>query len=46
MFEVGGDGDEVLISLQQEDRRMKRKEGRGENLPIGFEVLRVSKLVL
>ncbi|XP_065104662.1 calpain-5 isoform X2 [Paramisgurnus dabryanus] len=41
MFEVGGEGDEVLISLQQEDRRMKRKEGRGENLPIGFEILRV-----
>uniref|UniRef100_A0AAR2JDX3 Calpain catalytic domain-containing protein n=1 Tax=Pygocentrus nattereri TaxID=42514 RepID=A0AAR2JDX3_PYGNA len=41
MFEVGGEGDEVLICLQQEDRRMKRREGRGENLPIGFEVLRV-----
>uniref|UniRef100_A0A8C2G7W8 Si:dkey-19b23.13 n=1 Tax=Cyprinus carpio TaxID=7962 RepID=A0A8C2G7W8_CYPCA len=31
----------VLICLQQEDRRMKRREGSGENLPIGFEVLRV-----
>uniref|UniRef100_A0A8B9HQ00 Calpain 5 n=1 Tax=Astyanax mexicanus TaxID=7994 RepID=A0A8B9HQ00_ASTMX len=41
MFEVGGEGDEVLICLQQEDRRMKRREGGGENLPIGFEVLRV-----
>ncbi|XP_056591775.1 calpain-5-like [Triplophysa dalaica] len=41
MFEIGGDGDEVLICLQQEDKRMKRREGRGENLPIGFEVLRV-----
>ncbi|KAM9501339.1 calpain-5 [Clarias gariepinus] len=41
MFELEGEGDEVLICLQQEDRRMKRREGRGENLPIGFEVLRV-----
>lgn len=41
MFELGGEGDEVLICLQQEDRRMKRREGEGENLPIGFEVLRV-----
>ncbi|XP_053485140.1 calpain-5-like [Ictalurus furcatus] len=41
MFELGGEGDEVLICLQQEDRRMKRREGAGENLPIGFEVLRV-----
>lgn len=42
MFEIVEDGDEVLICLQQEDRRMKRREGRGENLAIGFEVLRVS----
>ena len=42
MFEVQGKEDEVLICLQQEDRRIKRKDGGGENLPIGFEVLRVS----
>lgn len=42
MFEVPGKEEEVLICLQQEDRRMKRREGEGENLPIGFEVLRVS----
>ncbi|XP_066538035.1 calpain-5-like [Hoplias malabaricus] len=41
MFEVGGEGDEVLLCLQQEDRRMKRREGEGENLPIGFEILHV-----
>ncbi|KAL2079808.1 hypothetical protein ACEWY4_025552 [Coilia grayii] len=41
MFEVQDREEEVLICLQQEDRRMKRKEGGGENLPIGFEVLRV-----
>uniref|UniRef100_A0A3P9D3A1 Calpain-5 n=1 Tax=Maylandia zebra TaxID=106582 RepID=A0A3P9D3A1_9CICH len=33
--------EEVLICLQQEDRRMWRKNGKGENLPIGFEVLKV-----
>ncbi|CDQ62255.1 unnamed protein product [Oncorhynchus mykiss] len=42
MFEVQGKEDEVLICLQQEDRRIKRKDGGGANLPIGFEVLRVS----
>ncbi|XP_029617718.1 calpain-5-like [Salmo trutta] len=41
MFEVQGKEDEVLICLQQEDRRIKRKDGGGANLPIGFEVLRV-----
>ncbi|KAJ0055645.1 hypothetical protein NL108_006531, partial [Boleophthalmus pectinirostris] len=41
MFEVRGKEEEVLICLQQEDRRMRRKNGDGENLPIGFEVLKV-----
>ncbi|KAM9718055.1 calpain-5 [Menidia menidia] len=41
MFEVRGREQEVLICLQQEDRRMWRKNGGGENLPIGFEVLKV-----
>ncbi|XP_061565525.1 calpain-5-like isoform X1 [Cololabis saira] len=41
MFEVQGKDEEVLICLQQQDRRIWRKNGRGENLPIGFEVLRV-----
>ncbi|XP_029696689.1 calpain-5 isoform X1 [Takifugu rubripes] len=40
-FEVGGREEEVLICLQQEDRRIRRKHGGGENLPIGFEVLKV-----
>ena len=31
----------MLICLQQEDRRIRRKDGGGENLPIGFEVLKV-----
>ncbi|XP_040038758.2 calpain-5 isoform X2 [Gasterosteus aculeatus] len=38
MFEVKGKEEEVLICLQQEDRRIWRKDGGGENLPIGFEV--------
>lgn len=41
MFDVGGKEEEMLICLQQEDRRIQRKEGGGENLPIGFEVLKV-----
>ncbi|XP_053199328.1 calpain-5-like isoform X2 [Scomber japonicus] len=41
MFEVRGKDEEVLICLQQEDRRIRRKDGGGENLPIGFEVLKV-----
>ncbi|XP_072232843.1 calpain-5 [Leuresthes tenuis] len=41
MFEVRGKEEEVLICLQQEDRRIWRKNGGGENLPIGFEVLKV-----
>ncbi|XP_040887138.1 calpain-5-like [Toxotes jaculatrix] len=41
MFEVKGKEEEVLICLQQEDRRIRRKDGGGENLPIGFEVLKV-----
>lgn len=43
MFEVQGKEEEVLICLQQEDRRIRRKHGEGENLPIGFEVLKVRK---
>uniref|UniRef100_A0A3Q3RIV6 Calpain-5-like n=1 Tax=Mastacembelus armatus TaxID=205130 RepID=A0A3Q3RIV6_9TELE len=41
MFEVRDKEEEVLICLQQEDRRIQRKDGGGENLPIGFEVLKV-----
>uniref|UniRef100_A0A665WQG5 Si:dkey-19b23.13 n=1 Tax=Echeneis naucrates TaxID=173247 RepID=A0A665WQG5_ECHNA len=41
MFEVRGSEEEVMICLQQEDRRIRRKDGGGENLPIGFEVLKV-----
>uniref|UniRef100_A0A3Q1F5K9 Calpain 5a n=1 Tax=Acanthochromis polyacanthus TaxID=80966 RepID=A0A3Q1F5K9_9TELE len=33
--------DEVLICLQQKDRRATLRDGRGENLPIGFDIHRV-----
>ncbi|XP_036002289.1 calpain-5-like [Fundulus heteroclitus] len=42
MFEVQSKEEEVLICLQQEDRRVPKKNG-GENLPIGFEVLKVGR---
>lgn len=45
MFEVRRKAQEVLICLQQEDRRSRRKDGEGENLPIGFEVLKVRRAV-
>lgn len=48
MFELGGreeEEEEVLICLQQEDRRIHRRHGGGENLPIGFEVLKVRLLL-
>lgn len=46
MFEVRRKAQEVLICLQQEDRRCRRKDGEGENLPIGFEVLKVRRAVM
>lgn len=46
MFEVRSKAQEVLICLQQEDRRSRRKVGEGENLPIGFEVLKVRRAVV
>lgn len=40
-FEVKKAEDEVLICLQQKDRRARPKEGKGENLAIGFDIHRV-----
>ncbi|KAG9464376.1 hypothetical protein GDO78_020046 [Eleutherodactylus coqui] len=40
-FDVTLDLDNVLISLEQEDRRTQRTAGGGENLPIGFFVFKV-----
>ncbi|KAG9338690.1 hypothetical protein JZ751_025358 [Albula glossodonta] len=41
MFDVKKAEDEVLICLQQKDRRARPKEGKGENLAIGFDIHRV-----
>uniref|UniRef100_A0A8C4E0P5 Calpain 5a n=1 Tax=Dicentrarchus labrax TaxID=13489 RepID=A0A8C4E0P5_DICLA len=41
MFDVKKPEDEVLFCLQQKDRRATLRSGRGENLPIGFDIHRV-----
>ncbi|KAM4743139.1 calpain-5-like [Anableps anableps] len=41
VFDVKKPKDEVLICLQQKDRRASLKEGQGENLAIGFDIQRV-----
>ncbi|KAM7398850.1 hypothetical protein PAMP_018159 [Pampus punctatissimus] len=41
VFDVKKPEDEVLICLQQKDRRAQLREGQGENLAIGFEIHRV-----
>uniref|UniRef100_A0A3B3YN38 Calpain 6 n=1 Tax=Poecilia mexicana TaxID=48701 RepID=A0A3B3YN38_9TELE len=41
LFDVTKESDEVLTSLQQKDRRIYRKEGQGENLSIGFTIVKV-----
>ncbi|NWW74941.1 CAN5 protein, partial [Climacteris rufus] len=41
LFDVQKAEDEVLVSLQQEDRRKYKKEGKGDNITIGFEILKV-----
>ncbi|XP_037116184.1 calpain-5-like [Syngnathus acus] len=43
MFEIRGHEEEVLMCLQQEDQRIRRKDGGGDNLPIGFEVLKAEE---
>uniref|UniRef100_M4AE78 Calpain-5-like n=1 Tax=Xiphophorus maculatus TaxID=8083 RepID=M4AE78_XIPMA len=41
LFDVTKESDEVLISLQQKDRKIYRKEGQGDNLSMGFNILKV-----
>ncbi|KAM4663042.1 calpain-6 [Discoglossus pictus] len=41
MFEVKKEEDEVIISLQQKDNRVLKKEGKGHHVIIGFEILKV-----
>lgn len=41
LFDITKEVDEVLISLQQKDLKIHRKVGQGENISIGFGVLKV-----
>lgn len=41
VFDVKKPEDEVLICLQQKDRRATLRGGRGENLAIGFDIHKV-----
>ncbi|GAA6091194.1 calpain-5a [Tachysurus ichikawai] len=41
VFDVKKPEDEVLICLQQKDKRSRLKEGKGENLAMGFDIQRV-----
>lgn len=41
IFEVKKPEDEVLISIQQRPKRSTRREGKGENLAIGFDIYKV-----
>lgn len=41
VFDVRKVEDEVLICLQQKEKRATSKEGKGENLAIGFDIHRV-----
>ncbi|NXU53593.1 CAN5 protein, partial [Turnix velox] len=43
IFDVKKTEDKVLVSLQQEDRRKYKKEGKGDSIPIGFEILKVEE---
>ncbi|XP_060105774.1 calpain-6 [Heteronotia binoei] len=41
IFDVTKAEDKVLVSLQQKDQRSHKKEGKGENFVVGFEILKV-----
>ncbi|XP_024122539.1 calpain-5 [Oryzias melastigma] len=41
LFDVTKEMDEVMITLQQKDRRIYKKTGHGDNLVIGFSVFKV-----
>lgn len=41
VFDVTKAEDEVLMCLQQKDKRATLREGRGENLAIGFDIHKV-----
>ncbi|XP_015244084.1 PREDICTED: calpain-5-like [Cyprinodon variegatus] len=41
LFDITKESDEVLVSLQQKDMKIHRRHGQGENLTIGFSILKV-----
>lgn len=41
LFDVKKPEDEVLICIQQRPKRSTRREGKGENLAIGFDIYKV-----
>ncbi|XP_034969472.1 calpain-6 [Zootoca vivipara] len=41
VFDVKKSQDKVMICLQQKDQRIYKREGRGDNLVIGFEIFKV-----
>ncbi|XP_029463491.1 calpain-6 isoform X2 [Rhinatrema bivittatum] len=41
VFDIKKAEDTALISLQQKDQRVHRKEGKGDNFIIGFEIFKV-----
>nr|XP_033802283.1 calpain-6 [Geotrypetes seraphini]XP_033802284.1 calpain-6 [Geotrypetes seraphini]XP_033802285.1 calpain-6 [Geotrypetes seraphini] len=41
VFDIKKAEDKVLVSLQQKDQRIYRKEGKGDNFIIGFEIFKV-----
>uniref|UniRef100_H0V2U3 Calpain 5 n=1 Tax=Cavia porcellus TaxID=10141 RepID=H0V2U3_CAVPO len=43
IFEVKKPEDEVLICIQQRPKRSTRREGKGENLAIGFDIYKVEE---
>lgn len=43
LFDVKKDTEEALITLQQKDMKILRREGQGENLTIGFGIFKVKR---
>lgn len=41
VFDITKEEDEVLVSLQQRDMKIQRRVGQGENLSIGYAILKV-----
>ncbi|XP_053229806.1 calpain-6 isoform X2 [Podarcis raffonei] len=41
VFDVKKSQDKVMICLQQKDKRIYKREGKGDNLVIGFEIFKV-----